>query len=121
MQGRDNKGRFASGNRISPGRRRRVVESAYLDTLVSQIPLAQWGQVADKALKDALDGDHQARLWLTSYLMGKPAQVLELQAQEVTLLAELLARFKEIGLSPIEVFKAMLQEISASPLGTDES
>ena len=117
MAGRDQKGRFAAGNRISPGRPRRAVESAYLNTLVGQIPMPQWSEVVSRALKDALAGDHQARAWLTSYLIGKPPQLLELQGQEVTELAELLARFKELGVSPIEVFKAMVQELSSTPSG----
>jgi len=123
MEGRDKKGRFSSGNHLGPGRPRRAVESAYLDTLVGQIPLGQWEQVVEKALKNALAGDHRARVWLTEYLMGKPAQVLELKGQEVMALSQVLERFKAHGLAPIEIFKSMLDELDDQPPGelSDES
>jgi hypothetical protein len=117
MEGRDQQGRFSSGNQIGPGRPRRDVEAAYLDTLVGQIPLSQWQQVVEKALKNALAGDHRARIWLTDYLLGKPAQILELKSQEVMALSKVLERFKAHGLSPIEIFKSMLDELDDQPPG----
>ena len=41
-------------------------------------------------------------------MIGLPRQILELQSNEVLILAQVLAHFKVIGLEPSDVFQAML-------------
>lgn len=72
MPDRDEKGRFLPGNKASPGRPPRQTEGDYLTVITSRISMETWGKVVDRALKDALAGDHRARAWLADYLIGKP-------------------------------------------------
>ena len=65
-------GRFAPGNPGSPGRPRRQTEAAYLRVMMDACPLDAWEGIVRSAVDAAKAGDHQARQWLTSYLVGKP-------------------------------------------------
>jgi hypothetical protein len=69
---RHDNGRFALGNRGGPGRPRRDIEANYLAVLGEAVPIETWGAIVTKAVDQALDGDAQARTWLSNYLIGKP-------------------------------------------------
>lgn len=45
----------------------------YLRTLLDRVTLDTWGEVVDSAVTRAKAGDAQARMFLASYLIGKPA------------------------------------------------
>lgn len=51
----------------------RRTQSDYMGTLLDRVPLETWGEVIDATVAKAKDGDAQARAFLASYLMGKPA------------------------------------------------
>jgi hypothetical protein len=72
-------GRFLPGNGGGPGRPRKEVERAYLTELRRLVPLAEWGKVVRRALKDAKRGDPSARAWLSKHLVGDdPLGLIEL-------------------------------------------
>ena len=70
MDDRDNKGRFAPGNKASPGRPRRRTENEYIDVTVKRVSLAKWQRIVDRAVTDAEAGDRYARRFLADYLLG---------------------------------------------------
>jgi hypothetical protein len=74
---------FKPGNRGGPGRPRRAVEREYLVALNERVTLDAWRAIVDRAVKDAMEGDHDARLWLAKYLIGeRPPSLAELLADE---------------------------------------
>ena len=69
---RDSNGRFQKGRKGGPGRPRRAIESDYLAKLSEAVLLSAWQEIVAKAVEDAREGDHAARVWLANYLVGKP-------------------------------------------------
>lgn len=67
---RDRRGRFAQGNKGGPGRPKRHVEIEYMTTMLSVCSLQEWEEVVRQAVKLAKEGDHKAREWLTSHVLG---------------------------------------------------
>lgn len=125
MSNHDENGKFAPGNKASPGRPRKVVESAYLAELLGVVTVAEWRKVAQKALADAKKGHPEARRWISEYIIGKPPQILELRAAEAALLRDVLNRFEARGVPASDVFNAMLalmaeEEIDVSEVEQDE-
>jgi hypothetical protein len=80
-------GRFAPGNPGGPGRPARATEGAYLRAISEACPPDTWREIVGRAVRDARDGDHRARGWLASYLVGQPAHpagtLSELAVQEL--------------------------------------
>ena len=111
----DNRGRFVAGNPGGPGRPTSPRKRQYMDALATHISLEHWNEIVDRAVKDAISGDHRARVWLTESLMGKTAQTLNLQNSDTALLADVLSAYSARGLSPAEIFQAMLDEIADEP------
>jgi hypothetical protein len=70
---REQDGRFRKGNKGGPGRPRRAIESDYLAKLSEAVPFSVWQEILAKAVEQAREGDHSARAWLASYLVGKPS------------------------------------------------
>ncbi len=74
---KERNGQFAKGNSGGPGRPKAEKERKYLAALSHNCSIADWKQICIRAVKDAKDGDHRAREWLTKYLVGEPqTQVL---------------------------------------------
>lgn len=117
---RDESGRFMPGNKASPGRPRKAVESAYLAEILDVVTLEQWRKVVKKALTDASKGAPDARRWLAEYIIGKPPTIIELKAGEAALLRELLQHFKQRGVAASDVFHAMLAQVAAESEADDE-
>jgi hypothetical protein len=67
-------GRFAPGNRCSPGRPPRATEKAYLVAMTEAVSVEDWRLIVARAVTDALRGDGAARQWLASYLIGMPTK-----------------------------------------------
>jgi hypothetical protein len=74
---RNANGRFAAGRRGGPGRPRREVEAQYLVAFREAVPLETWGAIVTKAVDQALEGDARARDWISSYVVGRPYQAVE--------------------------------------------
>lgn len=108
MNNHDERGKFAPGNKASPGRPRKAVETAYLNEIFDIVTVEQWRRVVKKALTDAAKGSPEARRWLSEYIIGKPPTILELRAAEAALLRDLLNVFEHKGMNPSEVFREML-------------
>ena len=70
MRGRDGNGRFTAGNSGGPGRPTRRKEEEYLAALTDAVTIADWKKIVTKARDDAMEGDHQARQWLSRLLIG---------------------------------------------------
>lgn len=76
---RDDKGRFVKGNPGNPnGRPTKEREMQYRDVLVTAVSITDWNDIIQKAVKQAKQGDGSARKWLSDYLVGIPAQKMEL-------------------------------------------
>ena len=79
---RDESGRFAPGNPGGPGRPRRAIEREYLAVLGEAVTLDDWRDVVARAVADAKNGDHQARVWLAKYVIGEKSTLLDVAAAE---------------------------------------
>ena len=66
---------FQIGNPGGPGRPKRQTEEGYLKALMGACDLDKWGQICDRAVQDALNGEPKAREWLARYLIGNPNAV----------------------------------------------
>lgn len=82
MATRNDKGQFVKGHPGGPGRPRREVEHAYHTALVGKVTIEDWQKVVDRAVQDAKDGDHNARVFLAQYLMGKPQEHLDVTSAD---------------------------------------
>lgn len=71
---RDANGRFVKGNKGGPGRPKKEREARYMEITLSACSFSDWRKIVKRAVADALDGDHQARSFLASYLLGPPPQ-----------------------------------------------
>ena len=72
-----------------------MIEGTYLEILQRAVTPADWLDVADKALSQAKRGDHNARKWLSDYLLGPPPQDINLNhsgQMSIPGLAELIAK-----------------------------
>ena len=67
---RDKKGRFDKGNAGGPGRPKRPTEVAYLNVLMNNCSLEDWGEICSQTVIDAKAGDAKAREWLGKHLVG---------------------------------------------------
>jgi hypothetical protein len=93
VEQRGERGRFLPGHRGGPGRPSRSTEKRYLAALTRECPLKSWPAICRKAVADATQGDHQARSWLSKYLLGDdPVAVTEL----VEALSAELERIKHV-------------------------
>jgi len=70
---RNSDGTFAKGNAGGPGRPPRATESEYLRVLMGACSLDTFREIVERAVTDAKAGDAQARVWLATYLVGKPS------------------------------------------------
>jgi hypothetical protein len=75
---KDDKGKFAKGNRGGPGRPKKEREGKYYEILVTAVTPTHWKTIIDKAVAQAERGDAVARKWLADYLIGQPVQKLAL-------------------------------------------
>jgi len=69
---RDERGRFAKGNKGGPGRPRRQTEVEYLRVTMSACTPEAWREIVARAVEDAKGGDAKARAFLAKYLLGEP-------------------------------------------------
>jgi len=77
VNGRDENGRFAKGNKLSRngGRKPRETERAYLDLLRGCVSDADAKAIVRAAIDKAKRKDgHLERKWLFDYLIGQPVQ-----------------------------------------------
>lgn len=110
MAERDENGRFKKGNRVSPGRKPRQVEETYLEVTLGEVTLDKWRAVVRAALAQAIEGDARARTWLGEYVLGKPPQILELQAADALALKAALEAMAPLGVTPGKLFEALIQQ-----------
>jgi hypothetical protein len=111
---RDSKGRFVKGNDVGKtgGRPKRVTERRYLEVMMNTVTEQHWEAITRRAIIDAAQGDSYARTWLSLYLIGKPAQTLNLNFQDMALLSELLKAVESKGMDASTLFAHMLNEIA---------
>ncbi len=75
-------GRFLPGNRAGTGNpsgrrgRPKTYYAEYVDELHETLTLETWRKIIEKAIEQAVDGDHRARQFLASYAMGQPIQMI---------------------------------------------
>lgn len=79
---RDERGKFAKGNRGGPGRPTANKEREYLQALGSVVSIGDWKAIAIKAKEDAIAGDRYARDWLSKYLIGPAQNIMEAAMEE---------------------------------------
>ena|SRR5688572_9932550 len=76
--GRDNAGRFGTGNTYGKGRPKRSVELDYMNALHEECPVETWKEIVKKAVEQANGGDAKARTFIANYILGKPQTNIEL-------------------------------------------
>ena len=82
--GRDDIGRFSTGNNYGQGRPPRAVERDYLAALSERLSLDDWRSIVDRAVADASSGDARARDWLSRYVLGvEPMRLTDLALREL--------------------------------------
>lgn len=112
---RDDKGRFVKGSAsLSPGRPKRTVETAYLDTLLGTVSEEYWQAICRRAVADAMKGDRFAREWLANYAIGKPPQIIELRGDELALLKQVNSILAERGVSLVDFLGSTLNLLTES-------
>ena len=81
MEGRNERGQFTTGHKHSVGnkggRPRRAREERYAEIMLSTCSFADWRKIVQVAVRQALEGDHRARAWLTDRLLGTVTSKLE--------------------------------------------
>ncbi len=76
-RGRDIKGRFVKGNAAGKGNnggRPKAYAADYLEEFKGEVSMAQWRGIVAKAVDQALNGEHRARTFIASYILGQPVQ-----------------------------------------------
>ena len=68
-----------SGN--PSGRPKKDREVEYYRIFLTSVPFSEWRKIVRKAAEQAVNGDTQARKWLTEYIMGSPKQYLDLTSK----------------------------------------
>jgi len=76
-EGRSINGRFGSGNSYGKGRPARAAEQDYLSALSEICTAERWKSIIERAITDAEQGEAKARMFLASYLMGRPVQRMQ--------------------------------------------
>ena len=122
-------GGFAKGWKGGPGRRPGMhadVRIKYLTVLSESVPVDKWRQVCEKAIEQAMAGDHRARAFLANYLVGKPVQAVELSGpggSDLNLFKVINVILGEFGDDPnarLKIGKALRQlELSSDPPAID--
>lgn len=75
---RDNKGRFAPGNQAANGRKPALsYNKIYQSMLQEGCSPKDWKQIVERAVRDAKNGNANARQWLSKYLIGEPSVALQ--------------------------------------------
>lgn len=108
---RDNNGRFVKGDPGGPGRRPRQAEAEYLTATIEMVSLARWRRIVQAAAEAAEQGDAKARAWLSGYLLGKPAQRLEvdINADELALYSQAVEAMRAAGREPMQIFERLIE------------
>jgi hypothetical protein len=71
---------FQPGQSGNPkGRARKPYEEKYLKAFYSIVKVDDWKEIVDKAREQAKRGDPKARQWLADYMIGKPAQPIDME------------------------------------------
>ena len=84
MNGRENNGQFtkgnqaAKGNKGGPGRPPRVKEPRFYELMGQVVTDADLRNIIGQAVKDAIEGDNQARKFIADYIAGPPIQRSEI-------------------------------------------
>jgi len=117
-EGRDDVGRFSSGNSYGQGRPPRAVERDYLAVLSERLSLDDWRGIVSRAVEDASSGDAKARDWLSRYALGsEPMSLTALALRErmqVSSEAELAAMIDRETTPPDE--RMMAEAVEGSSL-----
>jgi len=108
MEERDSRGRFTRGNcagRGNHGGRPKHYATEYADVMKQGLTLKSWRKIVDRAIEQAIEGDHRARQWLAEYVMGKPIQLIAADVQNGP---------RERLISTIEGLRALLPSVDES-------
>lgn len=75
---RDENGRYKKGASGNPnGRPKKEREVRFMEITLAACSFEDWKKIVKKAVEQSLDGEHQARKWLSGYLLGLPLQRLD--------------------------------------------
>ena len=81
MPERDENGRFVKGNSGGPGRPKKAREERYYEIMHTACTYVKWRKIVNKAVEQAMRGNHNARKFLADYLLGPPPQRHELTGE----------------------------------------
>jgi hypothetical protein len=113
---RDDLGRFAAGNKVGPGRPRRVIEQDYLTTLTDVVSMERWRRIAERAVEDAERGDPKARRWISELLIGRqPESLTALAVQEMAGTLDQTIQVQAAGLRESVLRQGFINGVSKHP------
>ena len=80
---RDDRGRLLRGHSLAgPGRPPAATERSYLAGVRDAVTMADWRRIVEVAVRQAMEGDPVARLWITNTLLGRNPPALSRLADE---------------------------------------
>jgi len=94
---RDARGRFLAGNRVGirGGPAARAKAQTYLNIMWQEVTDDDWRAIVRRAINDAIHGTRYtvapARAWLSDYILGKPAERVQLDQNAESPLARVLS------------------------------
>lgn len=88
---------FKKGWKGGPGRPPRKVEESYMDATIASVTLDDWREIVASAVREAKHGlnAHQARQWLSQYLLSDKAFAAKLYGQQDTAGSEVAKMFRD--------------------------
>jgi len=98
MADRDAKGRFIKGNKGNPnGRLPKEREIKYYELTKSNVSESDWTEIVVATVKLAKRGDNQARKWLSDYLIGVPAQKMDLTLSDKRIIVTVMDNIEGVS------------------------
>lgn len=120
MADRDPKtGKFAEGNKASPGRPPRKVEGD-LQAMLTEQTRQRWQQIVKAAIDQAISGNVYAMRFLAEYTIGKPPTTLNINATDAKLLGDVLKLLEKRNITASDLFNDLLQELAVMDEADDE-
>ena len=90
---------FQKGQVGNPkGRKPRKVEDSYMDATIATVTIDDWREIVESAVREAKGGlnAHQARQWLSQYLLSDKAFTNKLYGQQDTTGGEIAQVFRDL-------------------------
>lgn len=85
MENRGPDGRFLPGKSGNEGNTGSTYKARMLAVVKDAVTADDWKTITERAVLDAVGGDHNARQWLSNYCLGKPEENMPLAVYPITI------------------------------------